>query len=692
VRIRHLLVLAAAALFVAFGPPERTTPEKWALVIGISDYMHFGDEIGGDLPGAANDARSMADVLVNRYDFDPDNVRLVLDHDATRARMVAELTEWLPSVARPGDLIWFYFAGHGSQAWDRNRDEPDGLDETTCPADAMRGNTENDILDDEMALWLSQLPTDNVIVVWDKCHAKSSTRAVTPFARPRSLDRNVQEDVAPPLGVAVDLDDPAPVEEPEDGGPPDPGVLEISASQADEVALDAAFPNREGRGHTFGGAFTTPFVRNLWNAPSGTSYEDILEQTRTDMKRNRFRQQPSIDQKELKDRPIFWIAGAQSADDVESPQVALAEGARPQVQEHRPDRVEALRPRPEGEEEGEEAGEPAEQPAAAGATMPLSGAAVRVAAVEDETVVFSGGGNAGVTVGSIYRVGGDLLEVTAVDPERAYARKVARGTRGIGVVQAAEVGPGVRAELVAYRYPDAELRVQIADLDAGTRRALKRELRRVPSLQLLEDGGSFSHLIVRTRGDHDVVLNLDGFPRDSVRAGDSDALAELLRREFGQFQLTELENPAHPFELIFGFGTGRSDLVLGENVSFRMQSDRAGYLTIIDLAPDGTVAVIFPNQFVEDNYVPARTVVEFPSPEMNLRFPVIEPIGRGVVRAFLTERPLEVPFGAQAEAAEAEQIWAALRDAAGNPPVSGSEAIPVQNWTSEAIVYEIRRP
>jgi hypothetical protein len=185
---------------------------------------------------------------------------------------------------------------------------------------------------------------------------------------------------------------------------------------------------------------------------------------------------------------------------------------------------------------------------------------------------------------------------------------------------------------------------------------------------------------------------MDGFPRDSVDAGDTDALADMLRREFGQFQLTELENPAHPFDLDFAFGNGRSDLELGETVSFRMRSERAGYLTIIDLAPDGTVNVIFPNQWVPDNRVSAGTTVEFPSADMNLRFPVIEPIGRGVVRAFLTERPLEVPFGATAEAAEAEEIWVALRDAAGRPPARRSEAIPVDNWASEAIVYEIRRP
>lgn len=61
-RIRHFLVLAAVTLFVAFGPVERTAPSKSALVVGISDYIQFSDEIGGDLSGAVGDARAMADV------------------------------------------------------------------------------------------------------------------------------------------------------------------------------------------------------------------------------------------------------------------------------------------------------------------------------------------------------------------------------------------------------------------------------------------------------------------------------------------------------------------------------------------------------------------------------------------------------------------------------------------------------
>ncbi|MFO7894521.1 MAG: caspase family protein [Longimicrobiales bacterium] len=648
-RIRHFLVLAAVTLFVAFGPPERTSPAKWALVVGISDYTHFGDEVGGDLPGAANDARAIADVLVNKYDFAPGNVKLILDGAATRARLESEWTEWLPSVARPGDLVWFYFAGHGSQAWDLDGDEEDGLDETVCPADVTRGNTDMDILDDEIGQWLDQLPTDNVIVVWDKCHAKSSTRAVTPFARPRSLDRNVKEDVAKPEGATEGRTTAAA----EDGGPSGSGVLEIASAQADEVAIDAAFPSKQGGDPTYGGAFTTPFVQNMWNATDEATYEEVFNQTKGAMRRNRFRQEPAIDDKSLKDRPLFWVD-------------AEAEAG---------------------------ADEPEAVPGATSATAPVKGT-VRILELPSETqAILAGGFNADITARSIYTAGDEVLEVTRVDPDRAEARVTTRETRGIGVSREGEMAVGSRARLVAYRYPDAMLQVMVADLPGRVQAGLRSELVSVPSLVLVTDPTAFSHLLVRPRNDHYVVLNLDGFPRDSVAASDEAAeeLASLLKREFGQFQLTELENPGQPFDVDFTFGSGGNEFRLGETVSFRVVSDREGYLTIVDLAPDGTVSVIFPNEYVAENRVYANRPTEFPTPDMNLQFTAIEPVGRGVVRTFVTERPLVMPFAQGADAAEAERIWQALRNAAGRSPIQGSDAIPVHNWATSAIVYEIRR-
>lgn len=640
-RARPLAAVAALCLFPGFGPAERATPTRWALVVGISDYIHFGDEVGGDLPGAASDARAVADVLVARYGFAPEHVRLVLDHAATRERLEGDLSQWLPSVARPGDLVWVYFAGHGSQAWDLDGDEEDGLDETVCPADVLRGSTENDILDDEIGEWLRALPTENVVVVWDKCHARSSTRAHTPLARPRSLGRDIARDVERPEDAVAaapgGVEDAAWV-----GG----DALEIAAAQADEVALDAAFPARQGEEPRFGGAFTTHLVRNLWNASPGATYADVFDRTREDMRRNRFRQRPSIDEKPLKDRPLFWLEGGGDAADV--PGAASGAGA------------------------------------------------VRVLERAGTSAALSGGAAADMTVGSVYRAGEALLEVVRVEADRAQARLAPAPSGAI----ASRLAVGAPARLEAYRYPGHTLRVGVSGLPASIADRLRRELDGVASLMLVGDGTAFAHLLVHRRNDHYVVLSLDGFPRDSVAAAGRTlggapavegvvALAGLLERELGQFHLAELEHPAPAFPLVFAFGNGRNDFVLGEAVSFEVTSGRDGYLTIVDLAADGTVSVIFPNEYVRDNRVEAGRPTVFPSPEMDLVFPAVEPVGRGIVRAFVTERPLMLPF-TSGDATAAAEVWTALRAAAGRPPIEGSDAVPVSTWATAAIVYDIR--
>ena len=165
-KARQVAVLAAVALFGAFTPHTRT-PNSYALIVGVSDYANFGSEIGGDLPGARNDARDFRDVLIAQKGFAPENIKMILDGEATRARIVGEFREWLPAIVKPGDLVVFFFAGHGSQMWDTNGDEEDGLDETICPTDVVKGDSRNDIPDDELNALLKGIPTDNVVVVLD---------------------------------------------------------------------------------------------------------------------------------------------------------------------------------------------------------------------------------------------------------------------------------------------------------------------------------------------------------------------------------------------------------------------------------------------------------------------------------------------------------------------------------------------
>lgn len=684
-RPRHLTIIAAVALFVAFGPAERTAPTKWALVIGISDYVNFGDEVGGDLPGAANDARAMADVLVNRYGFQPDHVKLILDRAATRDRFQTEFTRWLPSVVKPGDEVVFFYAGHGSQAWDLNGDEQDGLDETICPTDVMRGNTEKDILDDEMGQWLRGIPTDNIVVIWDKCHAESSTRAVTPFSHPRTLARDVETDVPRPTEAAKER---AVAEEKASGqkasDTPPATVLEIAAARADQVAMGAAFPSEHGP--KYGGAFTTNFVKNLWNAPEGATYEDVFRKTRQDLRREHFTQVPTIDSIPQRDRPLFAFSGPAAS-------AAASAAAGSSTAASSSAATSGTNPAPGTAATSDGATAPGDPAAGPGAETPETGFVPILDLPRADRAVLGGGFMASMTERSLYLAGTALLRVDDVMPEQAHATVVARDTRGLTVVSRDSLVVGGRARLVAYRYPDRILQVSITDLPSAAQDSLRQALMVDPGLALLSNGDAFSEYIVRPRGDDYVVLNLDGFPRDSVPAPDAATgarnLVPVLQREFEAFQLAQLENPASPFDVQFEFANGRNDFRLGEPVRFRVRSQRAGYLTLVDVEPDGKVIVLYPNQLDQDNHIDAGQEVVWPTPAMHAVVEAQPPTGRGIVRAFVTERPMFVPLSV-GKVVDAGRIWQALRSAAGRPPLDGSDAVPVQSWATRAIPYEVK--
>ena len=77
---------------------------KRALVIGISEY-----EEGPKLPNPVNDAKDMSCMLA-RIGFIIDEPKLNLTHES----MILALVKFRHLI-KPGDMVLFYFAGHGIQ-------------------------------------------------------------------------------------------------------------------------------------------------------------------------------------------------------------------------------------------------------------------------------------------------------------------------------------------------------------------------------------------------------------------------------------------------------------------------------------------------------------------------------------------------------------------------------------------------
>ena len=147
---------------------------KKALLIGIN-YAKAHKENSGisQLYGCINDALGFANVLMDAYDYDKKNIKVLRDDFETKAEYLPTRENIMKNLAeiieasKDSSELSIYYAGHGSNVWDNNSDEKDRKDEILVPCDIM---TNGFIRDDEIfnLLKLAKCP---VYVFFDCCNS-----------------------------------------------------------------------------------------------------------------------------------------------------------------------------------------------------------------------------------------------------------------------------------------------------------------------------------------------------------------------------------------------------------------------------------------------------------------------------------------------------------------------------------------
>lgn len=104
-------------------------------------------------------------------------------------RMITDLKQ----AAHPNDTVIIYFSGHGIQVIDRNQDEiHDKLDEAIVTFNPSRKATFDDLLlDDEMAKDIRRLPSKQVYIIMDTCHAAGMQKSYQPVKQTPKFIRNL---------------------------------------------------------------------------------------------------------------------------------------------------------------------------------------------------------------------------------------------------------------------------------------------------------------------------------------------------------------------------------------------------------------------------------------------------------------------------------------------------------------------
>ena len=230
---------------------------KAALCVGINEFEHLPKSSW--LQGCVNDARDLAGLLQADYGFADADISILLDSEATKEQVVAQLNSLLDRAAS-GELrhIVFTFSSHGTQIPDTNDDEADRLDEAFACYNINNSGDSWDpatvISDDELFALFARLP-DGVLmdVVLDTCHSGTGLKSLDllPGRRPRFLPAPTARGVA-----ATEFRDTRALRDLVKAGRGVRPVL-LAACRADQTAADAFL---EGR---YNGAFTYNFIKAI---------------------------------------------------------------------------------------------------------------------------------------------------------------------------------------------------------------------------------------------------------------------------------------------------------------------------------------------------------------------------------------------------------------------------------------------
>lgn len=199
-------VMFSACVLCAGPAPARDR----ALVIGVNKYPNIvsnGMPGALDLHGSVTDAKTVVDLLVTIFKFDPADVKLLTDADATNRNILDGLQRWLIDGTRAGDRVAFYFSGHGATAEVREPGQAPRLTSTIVPSDAS-GDLDKPnavvsgmIQGKTIGEYLARMSDRHIMVIADSCFSGSVTRG---FGEPAGPPDVMVRTITPgrPVGVS----------------------------------------------------------------------------------------------------------------------------------------------------------------------------------------------------------------------------------------------------------------------------------------------------------------------------------------------------------------------------------------------------------------------------------------------------------------------------------------------------------
>jgi hypothetical protein len=139
------------------GPQPNPFVNKWAVVIGISDYRGTQN----DLQYCDDDARDMYNYLFAKG-YPAGNIKLLLDSEANASAIMSAI-DWLNSWENGSSEVVFFYSGHGSWYNGYNDGDTEYRDEAIVSADLYM------ILDGQLRQRFSTFESRKISFIFDSC-------------------------------------------------------------------------------------------------------------------------------------------------------------------------------------------------------------------------------------------------------------------------------------------------------------------------------------------------------------------------------------------------------------------------------------------------------------------------------------------------------------------------------------------
>ena len=259
------------------------TNRKLALLVGINRYPYHED-----LAGSLMDVELQRELLIHRFGFNPQDIMILSDRQATRANIETAFTEHLTKQAQPDDVVVFHFSGYGSQIKMPLASDVETFDPTASadafrvvnsfvPVDGLSSSKTNlfanSILQETLLVLAQSLSTSKCTFVLDTCfnttfHSKHGSLKV------RSIPTIAENASSQELNFLAQLKDKLALKglKPSKRISSLPGVV-LSASSNNQVAVERQWDGLSA------GLFTQALTQNLWHLTPSSKVQVALSRT-----------------------------------------------------------------------------------------------------------------------------------------------------------------------------------------------------------------------------------------------------------------------------------------------------------------------------------------------------------------------------------------------------------------------------